>query len=102
MLERNYFVKTRLVRIYPNAALRHFIIRNIKFRDEQWNTGLHFWNQMQANKLVNVNAIEFNPKKKHPTYFYKKRVKSEVYQAKGKLTKEEKKELPEKKYIPIE
>ena len=93
MLEENYFVKTRLVRIYPNAALRHFIIRNIKFRDEQWNTGLHLWNQMQANKLANVNAIEFNPNKKHPTYYYKKRVKSEAYQDKEKLTEKEEKEL---------
>lgn len=54
---------TRLVRIYPNAKSRKFILRNIAFSNEVWNLGIKTWERMYRQEPKYLAKVVFTPKK---------------------------------------
>lgn len=54
---------TRLVRIYPNAKSRKFILRNIAFSNEVWNLGIKTWERMYHQEPKYLAKVVFTPKK---------------------------------------
>lgn len=52
---------TKLVRIYPNAKTRKFLIRNIKFSQEIWNKGIDTWENMYKHEKEYLIRTTFIP-----------------------------------------
>ena len=51
---------TRLTQIYPNAVTRKFLLRNIKYRNEIWNQGIHKWEEMYRHEKEHLIKTVFN------------------------------------------
>lgn len=51
---------TWLVHIYPNSATKRFISRNVIWRNECWNLGIHIWEHMYHQEDKYLLRIKYN------------------------------------------
>lgn len=62
---------TRLTQIYPNAVTRKFILRNVRYRNEVWNQGLHKWEEMYHHEKEHLIKTVFKGDGTKRNYYHK-------------------------------